>query len=205
MQSYLVLLCVKAQDKLLQTPKTLSLQQCLIVCRHYESLRLHIQQIQPGSDKHIEFLCKHHPKSKKPGQNKLNKSQSHDQIRQCQQNQSQSQSQQQRSNKAWRKCYGCGHDFHRDCTRGCPAWGSICRKCNKPNHWEVVCGQIPPRRQNRSRQSGESHVPWLMKSGTQHRLIHRIPYQNRSLILLIWPIWSTISVIVTRNNWNWTL
>ena len=37
--------CVKAQDELLQMPKTLSLQQCLIVCRHYESLKLHIQQI----------------------------------------------------------------------------------------------------------------------------------------------------------------
>ena len=35
--------CVKAQDKLLQTPKTLSLQQCLSVVRHYESLKLHIQ------------------------------------------------------------------------------------------------------------------------------------------------------------------
>ena len=38
-------MCVKAQDKLLPTPRTLSLQQCLIVCRHYECLRLHIQQI----------------------------------------------------------------------------------------------------------------------------------------------------------------
>ena len=55
--------CVKAQDKLLQTPKTLSLQQCLTVCRHYESLKLHIQQICP-SDKYVEFLKKHHPKRK---------------------------------------------------------------------------------------------------------------------------------------------
>ena len=46
--------CVKAQDKLLQTLKMLSLQQCLTVCQHYESLKLHIQQIRP--DKHIEFL-----------------------------------------------------------------------------------------------------------------------------------------------------
>ena len=49
--------CVKAQDKLIQTPKTLSLQQCLTICRHYESLKLHIQQICP-SDKYIEFLKK---------------------------------------------------------------------------------------------------------------------------------------------------
>ena len=41
--------CTKAQDKLLQTPKTLSLQQCLSVCQHYESLRLHIQHIRPDS------------------------------------------------------------------------------------------------------------------------------------------------------------
>ena len=34
--------CMKAQDKLLQTPKTLSLQQCLSVVGHYESLKLHI-------------------------------------------------------------------------------------------------------------------------------------------------------------------
>ena len=46
--------CVKAQDKLLQTPKTLSLQQCLSVVRHYELLKLHIQQIRP--DKSIEYL-----------------------------------------------------------------------------------------------------------------------------------------------------
>ena len=46
--------CVKAQDKLLQTPKTLMLQQCLSVVRHYELLKLHIQQIRP--DKSIEYL-----------------------------------------------------------------------------------------------------------------------------------------------------
>ena len=46
--------CIKAQDKLLQTPKTLNLQQCLTVCRHYECLKLHIQQIRP--DKHVKFL-----------------------------------------------------------------------------------------------------------------------------------------------------
>ena len=56
---------MKAQDKLLQMPRTLSLQQCLTVCQHYESLQLHIQQIQPVSDKYIKFLKKHHPKGKK--------------------------------------------------------------------------------------------------------------------------------------------
>ena len=62
--------CVKAQDKLLQTPKTLSLQ-CLSVVRHYESLKLHIQQIRP--DKSIEYLRQHHP-SKKKGSGKRTQS-----------------------------------------------------------------------------------------------------------------------------------
>ena len=63
-------MCVKAQDKLLQTPNTLNLQQCLTVCRHYKSVSLHIQQIQSGCDRQVEFLHKHHPKAKKSGQNK---------------------------------------------------------------------------------------------------------------------------------------
>ena len=46
--------CIKAQDKLLQTPKTLTLQQCLSVVRHYESLKLYIQQIRP--DKSVNYL-----------------------------------------------------------------------------------------------------------------------------------------------------
>ena len=32
--------CIKAQDKLLQTPRMLSLQQCITVCRYHESLSL---------------------------------------------------------------------------------------------------------------------------------------------------------------------
>ena len=55
--------CVKAQDKLLQTPKMLSLQQCLSVVRHYELLKLHIQQIRP--DKNIDYLKQCHSGKKK--------------------------------------------------------------------------------------------------------------------------------------------
>ena len=41
------------------------LQQCLTVCHHYESLKLHIQQIRP--DKNVEFLKRHHSTKKKQG------------------------------------------------------------------------------------------------------------------------------------------
>ena len=150
--------CVKAQDKLLQTPKTLHLQQCLTVCQHYESLKLHVQQIRPGSNKYIEMLKKHHPK-KKPGsslsQNNpkyQSRSQTTDTIQQ---------SQSQRMNKTQRKCYGCSHNLHKDRACECPAWGYNCRKYNRLNHWESVCGQIPPRRrpnQGRSRENNCSMV-----------------------------------------------
>ena len=45
---------VKAQDKMLQIPKTLNQQQCLTVYRHYESLKLHIEQIRPS--KSVDYL-----------------------------------------------------------------------------------------------------------------------------------------------------
>ena len=122
---------MKAQDKLLQMPRTLSLQECLTVFQHYNSLQLHIQQIQPGSDKYIKFLKKCHPKSKKPTHNQ---NQNNLKPRSNTKQRSQQSAQQQKSNK--RKCYGWGHDFHKDWVRECLAWGSTCTKCSKPNHWE---------------------------------------------------------------------
>ena len=53
----------KAQEKLLQMPVTLTLQQTLTVCRHFESLKLHIEQIRPT--KSVDYLRKRQQKSKK--------------------------------------------------------------------------------------------------------------------------------------------
>ena len=135
--------CIKAQDKLLQTPNTLSLQQCLTVCRHYESLSLHIQQIR--SDKQVEFLRKRHQKSKKSVQQKPQ------QKGQTQRSPQPPLSSQQKftSAKSQKKCFGCGREMHKDRSKNCPAWGSTCRKCNKLNHWENVCGQVPKKSSQR--------------------------------------------------------
>ena len=127
-------------------PNTLNLQQCLTVCRHYESLSLHIQQIHSGSDRQVEFLRKHHPKAKKYGQNKS-------QLK-GQNLQKSPPSSQQKATKFQKRCYGCGRDLHNNCAKNCPAWGSTYRKCNKPSHWEIVCGQVP-RKSTKRRQSGE--------------------------------------------------
>ena len=134
---------IKAQDKLLQTPKLLSLQQCLTVCRHYESLKLHIQQIRP--DKHVEYLKNCHQKSKqksKPNPGYHDKS-----LPRRNQNQADKQ-----LNKTGEKCFGCGQECHRSWPKECPAWGQTCRRCNKLNHYEIVCrrGLPPPPRMRRN-------------------------------------------------------
>ena len=54
----------KAQEKLLQTPITLTLDQCLAICRHYESLKYHLEMIKP---KTVKYLQKRHNKSKGHG------------------------------------------------------------------------------------------------------------------------------------------
>ena len=176
--------CVKAHDKLLQMPNTLNLQQCLTVCRHYESLSLHIQQIHSGSDRQVEFLHKCHPRPR----NMV------------------------KINHNWRVRIHKSHNLHnrkqlnprRDvmavvmtCTKIMlkivHAWGSTCRKCNKPNHWEIVCGQVP-KRPNKRRQSGErSMVSEVWNSN--HRW-----YQNKFLILLTWQTLWTILVTATRGS-----
>ena len=115
-------MCVKAQDKLLQIPNTLNLQ-CLTVCRYYESLSLHIQQIHPGSDRHIEFLRKRHPKTNKSGQNKP-------QLKG--QNSQKSQSSQQKVTKSQKKCYGCSCNLNKDHARNCPAWVQYAENATNP-------------------------------------------------------------------------
>lgn len=45
---------------------------------------------------------------------------------------------QERSSQRSTQCYHCGHNWpHRD--GRCPATGSICTKCGKPNHYAAVC------------------------------------------------------------------
>ena len=54
----------KAQEKLLQTPITLTLDLCLAICRHYESLKYHLEMIKL---KTVKYFQKRHNKSKGHG------------------------------------------------------------------------------------------------------------------------------------------
>ena len=148
--------CMKAQDKLLQMPKTLTLQQCLSVVRHYESLKLHIQQISPDT-RSVDYLRLHHSSKKKgSGQGTQSSSFNANNQRGCSQSQSrqgQSQSNQKMSSLAKTQCYGCGQDHHEDKSE-CPTFGKTCHKCSRSNHFVNVCGRIPYRRPFRSKLQG---------------------------------------------------
>ena len=113
----------KAQEKLLQTPITLTLDQCLSICRHYESLKYHLETIKPRS---VEYLQKRHNKSKghghggyipqptaKPGTGRG-----------------------RGTPTTGNKCQSCGK-IHGN--NGCPAKNSVCFGCNKKGHFKMMC------------------------------------------------------------------
>ena len=126
---------VKAQEKLLQTPKPLMLDQCLSICRHYESLNLHLDTIKPKS---VEYLQKRHNKPKghgrgRPKPNFQPKSPGAD-----------TQSSGHKSGKSTWKCYYCGSNTRHFFRSRCPAWKNLCKKCGFKGHFEQYCGKIPP-------------------------------------------------------------
>ena len=63
----------KAREKMLQMPKHLTLQDCLKICHHYESLQYHLNVVKL-TDKPVESITKRHfnrggkqPSAKKSG------------------------------------------------------------------------------------------------------------------------------------------
>ena len=64
----------KAQDKLLQMLIWMTLEECLLICKHYESLQWHINTVRPaGSEiKAMDGLARRCPKAKSRGANNNN-------------------------------------------------------------------------------------------------------------------------------------
>ena len=76
------------------------------------------------------------------------------------------------------RCKNCGGDHARQPREACPAYGTECHKCRKPNHWSNVCmsnSQANPsqnqrgRRRSKNRQRGS----WR-RSASNNRDIHAI-------------------------------
>ena len=147
---------VKAQKKLLQTPKSLTLSQCLGICRHYESLKLHLDTIKPKS---VEYLQRKHGKAKGHGhgQGKPNIQQKPGIYVQVV-----TTSSGHKPGKTWVwKCYQCRSDGIHFKSK-CPAWRNVCKKCRLKGHYEKLCGKLPLKCQPKnvqeinSQQSGDT-------------------------------------------------
>ena len=129
----------KAQEKLLQMPITLTLDQCLSICRHYENLKYHLEMIKPRS---VEYLQKRHNKSKgcghggnlsqstpKPGAGKG-----------------------RGTPTSGSKCSSCGRVHGENV---CPDKNSVCFSCNK-GHFKTMC-HSSRRTQSQSCSSSQQH------------------------------------------------
>ena len=121
----------KAQEKLLQTPITLTLDQCLSICRHYESLKYHLETIKPRL---VEYLQKRHNKSKGHGHG-------HGHGHGCggyipQPTAKPGTGRGRGTPTTGNKCQSCGK-VHGD--NGCPARNSVCFGCNKRGHFKTMC------------------------------------------------------------------
>ena len=99
----------KAQDKLLQMSIRMTLEECLFICRHYESLQWHINTVRPtgGEIKAMDGLTRWWPISKNNGRRPAPTV---------------------HPDKPKKDCTACGA-LHQAVE--CPALPSVCYKCNK--------------------------------------------------------------------------
>ena len=110
----------KAQDKLLQIPILMMLEECLLICRHYKSLQWHINTVRPtGEIKAMDGLARQHPKSKSRGGSNTRGPQ-----------------QSVHPDKPKSECTACG-TVHQ--VGEFPATSSVCFKCNKQGHFSRLC------------------------------------------------------------------
>ena len=72
-----------------------------------------------------------------------------------------------------RRCHNCGGNHLNDTWDQCPAYGTICNNCGKPNHWGKVCRLTKQRRpKSRDRQQKRQFRP-------QHQSMTRRGYNGR--------------------------
>ena len=140
----------KAQEKLLQTPITLTLDQCLGICRHYESLKYHLETIK---HKTVEYLQKRH-KSKGHGHGQG--SPSYQSTPKPSLGRGRSNSTPGRS-----ECSNCGKVHQGNV---CPARRSVCYGCNKRGHFKTMCHSF--------KKTSQSHT------STQHKVVQEVQAQE---------------------------
>ena len=112
----------KAQDKLLQMPIQMTLEECLLICRHYESLQWHINTVRPtGEIRAMDGLARQCQKSKSRSNSNTRRPQQSPAVH---------------PDKPRAECTTCG-TLHQ--VGECPAASSVCFKCNKQGHFSKLC------------------------------------------------------------------
>ena len=109
----------KAHDKLLQMPIRMMLEECLLVCRHYESLQWHINTVRPTCEiRTMDGLTRWcpRPSSKSNTRRPQQLSSVH-------------------PDRPKTECTACG-TIHQ--AGECPAASVVCFKCNKSGHYVML-------------------------------------------------------------------
>ena len=108
----------KVPDKLLQMPIRMMLEECLLTCRHYESLQWHINTVgHTGEFKAMDGLARLWPRSRFKSNTRRPPSTV------C-------------PDRPKNDCTACG-TLHQ--VRECPASSFVCFKCNKQGHYAKLC------------------------------------------------------------------
>ena len=114
------------------------LEECLLICRHYESLQWHINTVRPtGEFKAMDGLTRQCPRSRSKSNTGRPPSTVH-------------------PDRPKNDCTACGA-LHQ--AGKCPASSTICFKCNKQGHYAKLCHSKVQSTTSALRQDGvhESH------------------------------------------------
>ncbi|XP_046571037.1 uncharacterized protein K02A2.6-like [Haliotis rubra] len=142
-------ICDNSTRKRLLQSSNLSLKDCIDICRSHERAAARLKSLSNTED--VQAISKTRgykkPKGKetKPGLTTRS-----DQSLQC-------------------KFCGRSHVFNR---KECPAWGRICNKCKRPNHFAYVC------------QSSQANVQLLSDEDTEDEYILSVDVENVNSVQL---------------------
>lgn len=119
----------RVKDRLLRE-ENLSLEKCIRICKAAEVTEAHLKTM--GEEK-INALKSQHRKT-----NESDKKQSHFKNSKGSPQYSEQRKQPQSQQKHSASCTRCGrsHNYGRE---HCPAFGKVCHKCNKANHFDAMC------------------------------------------------------------------
>jgi len=104
----------KVQERLLDRGEALTLHKAIEICQQFDTSKKQVQKVRGQEEDPLVTEIHELKQKQKPSTNPRRATQS--------------------------SCYRCGGDNQHPRTKGkCPAQGTSCSLCKKPNHWAKVC------------------------------------------------------------------